>query len=632
MIEDLGTSVVEPAKALAEERSKRDIRGITALVRASLEDEKQMLADPSTVKGALGDLQRATERLEHLRGPGAKWSVVVGDRVADLSNDVSYQFRSGMRTISRVMDELVEGIKSGKEWDNMVRQMQAQVADEVTRVFVGIEEGRGNIRAEVATLLQDEHLSLPTPRGRHDDAVDVGELWQGKALDDGGGGRKAKLTSGLTGLRGAQGGVVMFGMMGQFLPDGRGDDRRLEPRAPRSRCALRRPPDVRRPQAEGCGTAAVGAPAGPSVHGRRAVRGHQRDDAVAARPATRSARRVRRTARRTATHVHGHGATRPEDREPDPGAVEEAVSGDRGGQRSTHEGGCAGRLEPERRTEPRGAVMALPIGNAGAMVQAITKELAHKLDGTPYRADIDAIGARLNGPLQVAIAGHVKAGKSTLLNALVGERLAPTDAGECTRLVSWYRRGPRYEVLARLRNGQEKALEFRSGRRRAPCRAERHARERRAVPRRPLARFRAGTRDLIDTPGLASLNDENSRRTREFLDHDGDHAPDADAVIYLMRHLHRSDVEFLDAFMDRTVAAASPVNAVAVLSRADEIGAGRLDAMESAVRIAERYRDDPAVRSLCATVVPMAGLLAETGLTLREDEASRAPGDGRDAR
>jgi hypothetical protein len=218
LIERLGGSVVEPAKALAEERSKRDIRGITGLVRASLEDEQRMLADPSTVTAALADLQRATERLEHLRGPGAKWSVVVGDRVADLSNDVSYQFRSGMRTISRVMDELVENLKSGKEWDNMVRQMQAQVADEVTRVFVGIEEGRGNIRAEVATLLQDEHLSLPSARGGHDDAVDVGELWQGKGLDDGAGGRKAKITSGLTGLRGAQGGVVMFGMMGQFLP------------------------------------------------------------------------------------------------------------------------------------------------------------------------------------------------------------------------------------------------------------------------------------------------------------------------------------------------------------------------------------------------------------------------------
>ena len=60
-----------------------------------------------------------------------------------------------------------------------------------------------------------------------------------------------------------------------------------------------------------------------------------------------------------------------------------------------------------------------------------------------------------------------------------------------------------------------------------------------------------------------------------------------------MRHLHRTDVEFLDAFMDRSVTAASPVNAVAVLSRADEIGAGRLDAIDSARRIADRYRNDP---------------------------------------
>ena len=82
------------------------------------------------------------------------------------------------------------------------------------------------------------------------------------------------------------------------------------------------------------------------------------------------------------------------------------------------------------------------------------------------------------------------------------------------------------------------------------------------------------------------------------------------------------DIAFLDAFMDRTVTAASPVNAVAVLSRADEIGAGRLDAMESSARIAARYEHDPQLRGLCAAVVPMAGLLAETGLTLREDEVA----------
>jgi hypothetical protein len=266
--------------------------------------------------------------------------------------------------------------------------------------------------------------------------------------------------------------------------------------------------------------------------------------------------------------------------------------------------------------------MTLPLGNAGAIVLALTAEMARKLDGSPYQREIETIGERLNGPLRVAIAGRVKAGKSTLLNALVGERLAPTNAGECTRLVSWYRRGPRYEVMARLKTGQEKALEFRrdEGELQVVLNGVAESDVQYLDVRWPASALERVT--LIDTPGLASLNDENSRRTREFLDHDGDHAPDADAVIYLMRHLHRSDVEFLDAFMDRSVAAASPVNAVAVLSRGDEIGAGRLDAMDSAKRIAQRFRDDTSVRTLCATVVPMAGLLAETGLTLREDEAS----------
>ena len=59
-------------------------------------------------------------------------------------------------------------------------------------------------------------------------------------------------------------------------------------------------------------------------------------------------------------------------------------------------------------------------------------------------ARLDARRARLDEPLRVAIAGKVKAGKSTLLNALVGEELAPTDAGECTRIVTWYRDGPTY--------------------------------------------------------------------------------------------------------------------------------------------------------------------------------------------
>ena len=73
---------------------------------------------------------------------------------------------------------------------------------------------------------------------------------------------------------------------------------------------------------------------------------------------------------------------------------------------------------------------------------------------------------RLDEPLRVAIAGRVKAGKSTLLNALVGERLAATDAGECTRIVTWYRHALGYRVVADLRpSGDPRAAVPARGRR-----------------------------------------------------------------------------------------------------------------------------------------------------------------------
>ncbi len=255
-------------------------------------------------------------------------------------------------------------------------------------------------------------------------------------------------------------------------------------------------------------------------------------------------------------------------------------------------------------------------------VLELTRAAEEQLRGSALEDRVRRIRERLEGPLRVAIAGRVKAGKSTLLNALVGERLAPTDAGECTRIVSWYQRGQGYQVAARLQSGGAQPLPFEridgalniklDGLSEADVAAIEVS-----WPASTLERL-----TLIDTPGLASVNDENSRRTREFLEYDGDRPGDADAVIYLMRHMHKSDAAFLDAFMDRSVTAASPVNAVAVLSRADEIGAGRRDAMDSAARIAKRYREESVLNGLAATVVPVAGLLAETGLTLREDEAA----------
>lgn len=226
---------------------------------------------------------------------------------------------------------------------------------------------------------------------------------------------------------------------------------------------------------------------------------------------------------------------------------------------------------------------------------------------------------RLREPLRVAFSGMVKAGKSTLLNACIGEEIAPTDTGECTRVVTWYRYGdtPRVTLHPRVGSPRNLPLRRRDGRLVLDLGGTPAEDITRLVVDWPVKSLRDLT--LIDTPGIASLSTDVSARTVDFMTPE-DAPADADAVIYLMRHLHASDLKFLEAFEDTDNARSGTVNALAVLSRADEVGAGRIDALISAQSIAERYGQDPRLRSMALAVVPVAGLIAQSAKTLRQAE------------
>ncbi len=260
-------------------------------------------------------------------------------------------------------------------------------------------------------------------------------------------------------------------------------------------------------------------------------------------------------------------------------------------------------------------------GRLLADVRGVLDAAAAAYAGSPAEAEVAALRRRLDEPLRIAIAGKVKAGKSTLLNALVGEELAPTDAGECTRIVTWYIDGIAYRVtLHPIDGGAPRQVPFVRDEGAVNCQLGTTPPEHveRLVIEWPSASLRTMT--LIDTPGIASLRTSVSAVTHDFLTSSDVHHTPADAVLYLMRHLHGSDVSFLETFHDQEFSQPTPINAIAVLSRADEVGVGRIDAMDSARRIAARYRSDPKVRRLCQTVVPVAGLLAQSGHTLRESE------------
>jgi len=253
-------------------------------------------------------------------------------------------------------------------------------------------------------------------------------------------------------------------------------------------------------------------------------------------------------------------------------------------------------------------------------VGRLLRDAVAQATGPQSNAQLEELAARLTGPLRVAIAGKIKAGKSTLLNALVGEELAPTDAGECTKIVTWYQRGEQPKVTLHPHSGPPEnayftreggALEVELGGR-TPDDVERLEV---SWPTNRLAQI-----TLIDTPGIASISTDLSARTLRVLTPEDDRPPVVDAVLYLLRHTHASDVRFLESFHDDDLAHGTPMNAVGVLSRSDEIGSCRLDALEVAERVGLRYQSEPRLRRLCPVIVPVAGLLGHAAVTLREPE------------
>ncbi|WP_454299460.1 dynamin family protein [Salana multivorans] len=65
--------------------------------------------------------------------------------------------------------------------------------------------------------------------------------------------------------------------------------------------------------------------------------------------------------------------------------------------------------------------------------------------GTAAAAVAARVVADLESPLRIGVVGRVSAGKSTLVNALLEEDIAPTGAGETTRVPTWFLPSDRWD-------------------------------------------------------------------------------------------------------------------------------------------------------------------------------------------
>ncbi|MGW5109769.1 dynamin family protein [Nocardia sp. NPDC004123] len=234
-----------------------------------------------------------------------------------------------------------------------------------------------------------------------------------------------------------------------------------------------------------------------------------------------------------------------------------------------------------------------------------------------WAGELAACEQRLDEPLRVALTGTLKSGKSTLLNALIGDEIAPTDATECTRVVTWFQQSaaPRIDLVTRGQHRRIPVLRT-DGRLTMDLGVAADAVERLTVSW-PSALLDDYT--LIDTPGTSSNSRDVSERTLALL------APEegpceADAVLYLMRDLRDADVQLLQSIHHRMTLGAGPLGVLGVLSRADEIAGGHGDSLADAHRLSATLAEAPELRGLHQSFLPVSGLLALRGQTLRQHE------------
>ena len=268
------------------------------------------------------------------------------------------------------------------------------------------------------------------------------------------------------------------------------------------------------------------------------------------------------------------------------------------------------------------------LGSCCRRVLALCDEADAELRSAELKDAVKAVRGQMAEPLKVAVAGRVKSGKSTLVNALLRNKVAPTAHGECTRVVTWFRFG--YPPQARLvfRDGERRRLPLEAGQRLpATLGAEPGELDRVEVE---LSSDALEAITVIDTPGLESANDEFSAATRRALavgvgirreeEEDGadisrrteEAAGKADALVYVLTGAARRDeVEVLDSFRTHLGGVhASAVNTIVVLNKADLLGEEDQDPLVEAGRLAQSYAER--LGSLAAAVVPTVGLVAES--------------------
>lgn len=235
--------------------------------------------------------------------------------------------------------------------------------------------------------------------------------------------------------------------------------------------------------------------------------------------------------------------------------------------------------------------------------------------GRRYLEQLSDLKVRLHQPCELAIAGKVKAGKSSFLNVLIGEELAKVGDTETTATINRFCYGkPEFpdrpvKVVWDDGNVTYETQDFMNnlqGRGRDVLKVASKIDYLEYHIEHPMLRELI----LVDTPGTGAVVDEHQDVAEMYFNLREKHKQQtrvctshADAVVYLMGAVPNiRDKSFLDDFKSST-ADGMPLNAIGVLSKVD------IDATLLADRVEQANYLADCLKQQLTTVIPVsAGL------------------------
>jgi GTPase SAR1 family protein len=280
----------------------------------------------------------------------------------------------------------------------------------------------------------------------------------------------------------------------------------------------------------------------------------------------------------------------------------------------------------------------------------------------PVAADLRAGLSNLDRRTRVAVVGQIKRGKSTLVNAMLGRKVAATGQLELTFNINEFAQpegdGPE-RILIHYRGSGAARVVGQSDLDKVTAREPHTLTMVRDIERIVFEIRHALLADicLVDTPGLGSVRGADSANALSYLGielsaeetrlldaidrHSDQISTDsqnematADAIVYLFSRgrLHTRDREVVLRFLgnERMQLQVNPLRAVGVLSSCDlswsaAIRAGhdpwRFDPLkdDAQPQIDRFMNEEPDIRQLFHTILPVAGLLAEGAYTITDD-------------